>query len=81
LCLIPHDCWSLRSGRLHLFDADHSGLRCKHDHDTFTEQSICIPLMAQGETFGLLHLSSQQGQNKLTEAQQKLALTVAEHTD
>ena len=76
----PHDCWALRSGRSHLFDNEHSSLPCKHYHGLSPEQSLCIPLMAQGETFGLLHLNSQTSENKLSEGQQKLALTVAKHT-
>ncbi len=75
-----HDCWSLRSGRSHLFDVEHSGLPCKHYHHISTEQSLCIPLMAQGETNGVLHISADNPENKLTEAKQKLAMTVAEHT-
>ncbi len=75
-----HDCWSLRSGRSHLFDRQHNDLPCQHYHSTSTEQSLCIPLMAQGETFGLLHLTSNSSSNKLTVAKQKLALAVAEHT-
>lgn len=75
-----HDCWSLRSGRSHLFDRQHNDLPCQHYHSTSTEQSLCIPLMAQGETFGLLYLTANSSSNKLTAAQQKLALAVAEHT-
>ncbi len=76
----PHDCWSLRSGRSHLFDRKHNDLPCQHYHSNCTEQSLCIPLMAQGETFGLLYLTANSSSNKLTEAKQKLALAVAEHT-
>ena len=76
----PHDCWSLRSGRSHLFDRQHNDLPCQHYHSNCTEQSLCIPLMAQGETFGLLYLTANSSSNKLTEAKQKLALAVAEHT-
>jgi diguanylate cyclase (GGDEF)-like protein len=75
-----HDCWSLRSGRSHLFDRQHNDLPCQHYHASSTEQSLCIPLMAQGETFGLLYLTSNSLSNKLTAAKQKLALAVAEHT-
>ncbi len=76
----PHDCWSLRSGRSHLFDRQHNDLPCQHYHSNCTEQSLCIPLMAQGETFGLLYLTANSSSNKLTAAKQKLALAVAEHT-
>ncbi len=75
-----HDCWALRSGRSHLFERRHSGLPCQHYHPDSTEQSLCIPLIAQGEIFGILHLTANSPSNKLTEAKQKLALAVAEHT-
>lgn len=74
------DCWSLRSGRSHLFDREYNDLPCQHYHSNCPEQSFCIPLMAQGEIFGMLHLTASSSSAKLTAAKQKLALAVAEHT-
>lgn len=74
------DCWSLRSGRSHLFDREYNDLPCQHYHSNCSEQSFCIPLIAQGEIFGMLHLTANSSSAKLTAAKQKLAQAVAEHT-
>ncbi|MFB2938701.1 PAS domain-containing protein [Aerosakkonemataceae cyanobacterium BLCC-F154] len=73
----PHECWSLRRGRSHFTSSKNSGLVCKHIH-TRPAESLCVPMMAQGEALGILYLSTQQP-NKITEAKQILAATVAEH--
>jgi diguanylate cyclase (GGDEF)-like protein len=74
----PNDCWALRCGREHLFENTRSGLACQHYQQPLPEQSLCVPMMAQGETLGLLYLSSPEP-GKLTEAKQHLATTVSEH--
>lgn len=52
------DCWALRRGQLHWADAVGSGLLCQHV--TGAAEPIfpymCIPLIAHGETVGLLFL-------------------------
>lgn len=72
----PDDCWALRRGRVHWVEED--GLQCEHAHHALPAQSLCVPMMAQGKTLGLLHLNSQE-LGRLTEAKQQLATTVAEH--
>ncbi len=61
----PNDCWGLRLGRLHVMDKGrekngHSGeslaLLCNHIHAPGPEAYICVPLVAQGEALGLLHV-------------------------
>lgn len=74
----PNDCWALRCGRAHLFENTRSGLACQHYQQPLPEQCLCVPMMAQGETLGLLYLSSPEP-GKLTEAKQHLASTVSEH--
>jgi diguanylate cyclase (GGDEF)-like protein/PAS domain S-box-containing protein len=49
------DCWALRRGRLHLVEDTPTALLCKHSSPSPTP-SLCIPLSAQNETIGLLHL-------------------------
>jgi len=73
----PHECWSLRRGRLHFIKGKNSGLICKHIH-TRPAESLCVPMMAQGEALGILYLSAKQPA-QITEAKQILAVTVAEH--
>ena len=73
----PHECWSLRRGRFHFITSKKSGLVCKHIHSRPAE-SLCVPMMAQGEALGILYLSAKQPA-QITEAKQILAVTVAEH--
>ncbi len=75
----PHECWALRRGRSHCITETKTGLRCQHLHrETACTESLCVPMMAQGEALGLLYLSAHQ-LGQLSEAKQRLAVTVAEH--
>ncbi len=75
----PNECWALRRGRSHWAESTHEGLLCKHTHrDSSTTESLCVPMMAQGEALGVLYLRSQQKQ-QFTQAKQQLASAVAEH--
>ncbi len=75
----PDDCWALRRGRVHRLENTHSGLICKHLHrESLPTESLCVPMMAQGEALGMLYLSTQE-LGRLTETKQLLAVTVAEH--
>ncbi len=49
----PNECWSLRRGQVHLA-AGHEQ-RCAHVSDD-GRRYVCLPLLAQGETLGILHL-------------------------
>lgn len=74
----PNDCWALRRGRSHLVEDADNGLLCKHLHHALPAQSLCVPMMAQGEALGVLYLNCfELGQ--FTAAKQQLATTVAEH--
>jgi diguanylate cyclase (GGDEF)-like protein len=59
----PDDCWALRQGRPHLVEAP-SGLVCRHMGANGLFPSLCVPLMAQGETLGLLHLQGGPTENE-----------------
>lgn len=52
----PETCWALRRGRVHRVETPRSGLLCPHVNSTLATGSLCIPMMAQGEPLGLLHL-------------------------
>lgn len=49
------ECWALRTGRVHIFGEDPLALHCPHV-PVDTTWSVCVPLNAQNETLGLLHL-------------------------
>jgi diguanylate cyclase (GGDEF)-like protein len=53
------DCWALRQGKPYLQDEDHKGPRCRHVHDLQINY-LCIPILAQGEILGVVHLRSAQ---------------------
>ncbi len=56
----PDDCWALRRGRMTRFGRDEIGLTCTHVVDLPEkwngQEYICIPIIAHGETIGLLHI-------------------------
>ncbi|HEY9815925.1 MAG TPA: PAS domain S-box protein [Candidatus Obscuribacterales bacterium] len=74
----PHNCWGLRRGRMHWVEQNRLSLRCSHiPADEAIAATLCIPMMAQGETLGLLYLSTETPE-ALPEAKQQLARTLAE---
>ncbi len=79
----PQDCWALRRGRIQFLENRPSGLICRHLGTAPAPDSICAPLMAQGEALGLLYLRGQYGSSgtpdpRKTEARRLLAATVAD---
>jgi diguanylate cyclase (GGDEF)-like protein/PAS domain S-box-containing protein len=74
----PHDCWALRRGRWHSITPERQGLHCNHIKDAPPNLvTLCIPMIAQGETLGMFYLSTQNAE-VLNQAKQQLARTVAE---
>ncbi|MBD2178526.1 diguanylate cyclase [Pseudanabaena sp. FACHB-1998] len=77
VAFLPNNCWALRRGRVHFVD-HRSGLYCNHILlGEAIDLTLCIPMIAQGETLGLFHLSTNYA-NALTESKQQLAKTLAE---
>jgi diguanylate cyclase (GGDEF)-like protein len=52
----PEDCWGLRRGRPYTFGENEIGFLCAHVDPTISGEYCCIPILAHGETIGLLHL-------------------------
>ena len=52
----PEDCWALRRGRVHTMGDGSSAPRCAHMQSPVSSFTVCIPMVAQGETVGVLHL-------------------------
>jgi diguanylate cyclase (GGDEF)-like protein/PAS domain S-box-containing protein len=74
----PLDCWALRRGRSHGVQQGQHALFCNHVNDQHLPlASLCIPLIAQGETLGLLFLCTLK-EEVLPDIRQQLAKTVAE---
>jgi diguanylate cyclase (GGDEF)-like protein/PAS domain S-box-containing protein len=74
----PQECWALRRGRTHLVEDSNTGMLCRHIHRQPPEGYMCIPMMAQSEALGVLHLMQPNG-IKLTESKHRLAITMSEH--
>lgn len=74
----PYECLALRREQTHLVEDTHYGLICQHIRPNFLPvETICVPMMAQGEPLGVLYVSSlKRGQIAQT---RQLALTVAKH--
>jgi diguanylate cyclase (GGDEF)-like protein len=53
----PEDCWALRRGQIHAVSGSDSSLVCRHV-GTASPPLVCVPMTAQGEMFGVLHLRS-----------------------
>lgn len=85
--LTTKECWALRLGRIYLVDAGHRGMLCRHLKEPLQTASLCVPMTAQGETLGLLHI--QLGRSWLSQPEglkerqkrhkQQLAVAVAEN--
>ncbi|MDR0842839.1 MAG: PAS domain S-box protein, partial [Acidobacteriota bacterium] len=72
------ECWALRRGRTHCVENDQAGMICKHIHHPVPDGYLCVPLMAQSEAIGVLHLTPPNGV-RMTKDRQRLAATMAEH--
>jgi diguanylate cyclase (GGDEF)-like protein/PAS domain S-box-containing protein len=76
----PETCWALRRGRAHWSDTGKGGVCCSHFPATPPAHHLCIPMMGQGETIGVLHIEFPfvpDGASDLRYSQQRLATTVA----
>ncbi len=74
----PDECWALRRGKVHLVEDSSVGLLCKHVHPPLPKGYICVPMMAQSEAVGILHLAQPEAAS-MPEAKQRLAIAMAEH--
>lgn len=77
LTFTPDECWALRRGRIHWVEDTRTGLLCKHLHSPPPRGYLCIPMMAQSEAVGILHLM-QSEDTQMPEAKQRLAMAMAE---
>ncbi|WP_295898660.1 diguanylate cyclase [uncultured Vibrio sp.] len=49
-------CWALRKGHEHLSHLDSSQVDCEHFSQPKSHATLCIPLIAHGETIGVMHV-------------------------
>jgi diguanylate cyclase (GGDEF)-like protein/PAS domain S-box-containing protein len=82
----PDDCWAIRSGRTHYVDEPSSAVLCPHLSRWSTVAHLCVPMTAQGDTLGILHVHSnpvsspgtKEGLRPLSDSKRQLATAVAE---
>ncbi len=79
----PEDCWAVRRGRIHAWDTTSTGLPCPHVEPHVPEAAMCVPMSAQGEVLGILHLASHRAdalglEEMRAESLRQLAAAVAE---
>ncbi|MHB9075673.1 MAG: sensor domain-containing diguanylate cyclase [Desulfobaccales bacterium] len=82
----PDHCWAIRSGRVHRVDDPASALLCKHIEATGTlpPAHLCVPLIAQSVSLGILHIRFLSCATHCREAEgfetkQRLAVAIAEN--
>jgi len=80
----PEDCWGLRRSKLYLFEDAETRVKCQHLSKSSLANYLCIPLQAQGENMGMLHLQDLAGLSRdqaegAQESFQQLVTTVADH--
>jgi diguanylate cyclase (GGDEF)-like protein/PAS domain S-box-containing protein len=52
----PSACWSLRRGQPHWSESTEGNIRCAHLRGAAVANYLCVPLIAQGDTLGVLQL-------------------------
>ena len=81
-CVVPlptferGDCWALRTGHSHFVPAADATARCPHAENVRNSYA-CIPIVAQGETLGLLHFQATDAHPQLTDSDISLKNTFA----
>ena len=79
----PESCWALRSGRVHRVDDPAKSPICAHVQPGMRNGYLCVPMVAQGEAIGVLHLQmgppGPDGRPVMTDAKNRLALSVSDH--
>jgi diguanylate cyclase (GGDEF)-like protein len=81
------DCWGLRRGRPYTFGENEIDFVCAHVDPSVKSEYCCIPILAHGETIGLLHLEfgGERGPHgdelhkEVVGEQRRLGLVCAEH--
>jgi diguanylate cyclase (GGDEF)-like protein/PAS domain S-box-containing protein len=81
----PDGCWALRRGRPNWSESRDSGIFCGHIKNESEASYLCVPLVAQGNALGILHLQYDRSESTrgtvvfetLQVSQQRLAVSAA----
>ncbi|PWE54064.1 diguanylate cyclase [Metarhizobium album] len=74
----PDACWALRRGHAHISNSAHDDIPCHH-LDNHVTAGLCVPLMAQGDTIGLLYFEEREGHQGVNEASRLYLELIAEN--
>ncbi|SPJ27404.1 sensor domain-containing diguanylate cyclase [Falsiruegeria mediterranea] len=74
----PDGCWGLRRGRTYEYGATEVDFVCEHAEPHDGRPYFCFPILAHGETVGLMHLRSQHDSEEQFAQNKKLAQMCAE---
>ncbi len=75
----PDECWGLRRGRTYRYGSTEVEFTCEHAEPHDKQPYFCFPILAHGETVGLMHLKALEGvEEKAFLNSQKLAQHCAE---
>ncbi len=79
--LILNECWALRRGRVYSIADPESEPVCSHIKEPLSAGYMCVPLIAQGEMVGVLHLRMPRDKYKtgFSQDQQHLAVKTGEY--
>lgn len=72
----PEDCWALRRGETHILDHATHSIACRHLQDWGDICSVCIPIVAQGNVLGIMHLEN-RGMREINLEERNLAHNLA----
>jgi nitrate/nitrite-specific signal transduction histidine kinase len=73
---LPWECWALRRRNAHSSKSNNLYIPSDHMDETSNTQTLCIPLIAQGKTIGVLHAIGNE--HELNEEDMKLVTSVFE---
>ena len=81
----PDACWALRRGQPQWTGHSGNGIACQHLTESSNAECLCVPMVAQGNTVGVLHIEFRSGADSrydagaesVRDSQQRLAITAA----
>lgn len=74
----PSECWALRTGHPHFVVAGDTTARCTHAAG-LDGTYLCVPIMAQGETLGVLHFQTTDEVPQMDSSELSFKTTFAGH--
>ncbi|MBO9408620.1 sensor domain-containing diguanylate cyclase [Shimia sp. R9_1] len=74
----PDECWGLRRGRTYEFGDSEINFTCSHAEPHNDHPYFCFPILAHGETVGLLHLRAKSADAEVFHANRDLAQMCSE---